>query len=69
MTLDQLIFNLENIRREAGTGNLQVLFRDPCDGILYDEFSLPVLSEVDSVDNLELFDAFDLSIGDFYVEI
>lgn len=67
MTLDQLIFKLENIRREAGTGNLRVLFRDPCDGNL--EVPMPVLSEVDSVDNLELFDAFDLSIGDFYVEI
>jgi hypothetical protein len=28
MTLDTLIFKLENIRREAGTGNLQVLFRE-----------------------------------------
>ncbi len=68
MTLDTLIFKLEMLRREAGTGNLQVLFRDPCDGVLYDEFDTPELAEV-LVDDAELFDAFDLDTGDYYVEI
>jgi hypothetical protein len=68
MTLDTLIFKLENIRREAGTGNLQVLFRDPCDGVLYDEITVPQLAEVFSGE-AELFDAFDLDTGDYYVEI
>lgn len=68
MTLDTLIFMLENVRREAGHGNLQVLFRDPGCGFLFDEFS-PFLAEVESGDNLELFEAFDLELNDFYVEI
>ena len=68
MTLETLIFKLENIRREAGTGNLQVLFRDPGIGMLYDEVH-PALGEVRSDDNLDMFDAFDLDTGDYYVEI
>lgn len=68
MTLDQLIFRLGNIRREAGTGNLQVLFRDPGDGVLFDEIN-PFLTEVFADDNLEAYDAFDLGVADFYVEI
>lgn len=68
MKLDTLIFKLETIRREAGTGNLLVLFRDPSGGILYDEFS-PCLSEIVSGDNEDLFDAFDLQVHDSYVEI
>jgi hypothetical protein len=71
MTLDTLIFKLETIRREAGTGTLQVLFRDPVEGTLYDEI-MPFLTEVladDSVQSLDLFDAFDLQVGDYYVEI
>lgn len=68
MTLDTLIFNLENIRREAGTGNLQVLFRDPGIGMLYDEIH-PALAEVEVDDNLDMFDAFDLDPGDYYVEM
>lgn len=67
MTLDQLIFNLDNIRREAGTGNLQVLYRDPNNGFLFDEFN-PMLAEVENEDK-RMFDAFDLSLNDYYVEI
>jgi hypothetical protein len=68
MTLDTLISKLELLRAQAGTGNLQVLFRDPCDGVLYDEFAIPKLAEV-LVDDADLFDAFDLMVGDYYVEI
>lgn len=68
MTLDQLIFTLENIRRNAGTGNLQVLFRDPGAGMLYDEIN-PYLTEVLPDDNLYLYDCFALGLGDHYVEI
>lgn len=68
MTLDQLIFRLENIRRDAGTGNLQVLFRDPGIGMLYDEIN-PYLTEVLYDDNLTMYDAFDLGVADYYVEI
>lgn len=70
MTLDTLIFQLENIRREAGHGNLQVLFRDPQNGFLFDEI-YPTLSEVglEGSTNMDLFDAFDLCVDDFYVEI
>lgn len=68
MTLDQLIFRLENIRRDAGTGNLQVLFRDPGNGVLFDEI-IPILTEVFADDNLDMYDAFDLGVADFYVEI
>lgn len=68
MTLDQLIFTLDNIRRNAGTGNLQVLFRDPGAGMLYDELN-PFLTEVLPCDNLDLYDCFDLGLGDYYVEI
>jgi hypothetical protein len=68
MTLDTLIFKLENIRREAGTGNLQVLFSDPCDGMLYDSITLPQLVVVGE-DEAELVDGFDLMVGDYYVEI
>jgi hypothetical protein len=68
MTLDTLIFKLENIRREAGTGNLQVLFRGPSDGTLYDEI-MPFLSEVLPDDNLDVYSAFDLQLNDYYVEI
>ena len=68
MTLDQLIFRLDNIRRDAGTGNLQVLFRDPNDGVLYDEI-IPILTEVFADDNLGTYDAFDLGVADYYVEI
>lgn len=68
MKLDTLIFKLENIRREAGTGNLQVLFRDPSEGTLYDEI-MPFLTEVLPDDNLDTYSAFDLELNDFYVEI
>lgn len=68
MTLDQLIFRLETLRHESGTGNLQVLFRDPGAGTLYDEIN-PFLTEVLPSDNLAVYDAFDLDIGDYYVEI
>jgi hypothetical protein len=68
MTLDTLISKLEMLRGEAGTGNLQVLFRDPGIGMLYDEVH-PALGEVRSDDNLDMFDAFDLMVGDYYVEI
>lgn len=68
MTLDQLIFRLDNIRREAGTGNLQVLFRDPGIGMLYDEIN-PYLTEVLPDDNLDMYSAFDLDLNDYYVEI
>jgi hypothetical protein len=68
MTLDTLIFKLETIRHQAGTGNLQVLFSDPCDGMLYDSITIPQLVVVDK-DEAELFDAFDLDTGDYYVEI
>jgi hypothetical protein len=70
MTLDTLITQLENIRREAGTGNLQVLFREPSSGYLFDEI-YPTLSEVglEGADNMELFDTLDLCVDDFYVEI
>lgn len=68
MTLDQLIFRLDNIRRDAGTGNLQVLFRDPGAGMLYDEIN-PFLTEVLPDDNLDLYDCFDLGLGNHYVEI
>ena len=68
MTLDQLIFRLENIRYRAGHGNLQVLFRDPNDGVLYDEIT-PYLTEVFADDKLDLYSAFDLQVNDFYVEI
>lgn len=68
MTLDQLIFTLENIRRDAGHGDLQVLFRDPGLGMLYDEIN-PYLTEVLPDDNMDLYDCFDLGLGDRYVEI
>lgn len=68
MTLDQLIFHLDVIRAQAGHGRLQVLFRDPGIGMLYDELH-PQLCEVESTDNLDMFDAFDLTINDFYVEL
>jgi hypothetical protein len=68
MTLDTLIFKLEIIRREAGTGNLPVLFSDPCDGMLYDEIEVPQLVAVGQ-DEADLVDAFDLMVGDYYVEI
>jgi hypothetical protein len=68
MTLDDLIFKLDVIRAQAGHGNLQVLFRDPGLGMLYDEIN-PYLTEVLPEDNLDMFDAFDLQVNDFYVEI
>jgi hypothetical protein len=68
MTLDTLIFKLDVIRAQAGTGNLQVLYRDPCDGVLYSEITVPQLAEVFSGE-AELFDALDLDTGDYYVEI
>lgn len=68
MTLDQLIFKLETLRHEAGTGNLQVLFRDPCDGALYDDITTPQLVEVEE-DEADLFYDFDLDTGDYYVEV
>jgi hypothetical protein len=68
MTLDTLIFKLETIRREAGTGNLQVLYSDPCNGLLYDTITVPQLVVVGE-DEAELFDGFDLTVGDYYVEI
>jgi hypothetical protein len=67
MTLDTLISNLQTIRTLAGHGNLQVLFRDPVDGFLMDELG-PCLAEVES-EELHVFEAFDLELNDFYVEI
>lgn len=67
MTLDQLIFRLDNIRRDAGHGNLHVLFRDPGNGALYDEI-MPFLTEVFD-DERKSVSAFDLDVADFYVEI
>ena len=68
MTLDQLIFKLETIRQQAGTGNLQVLYSDPCDGLIYDAITTPQLVTVGE-DEADLFDGFDLDTGDYYVEI
>lgn len=68
MTLDQLIFKLETIRRQAGTGNLQVLYSDPCDGLIYDSITVPQLVTVGE-DEAAMFDGFDLSTGDYYVEV
>lgn len=68
MTLDTLIFKLDVIRAQAGTGNLQVLYRDPCDGLLYDAITIPHLVIV-SEDEADLVDRFDLDFGDYYVEI
>jgi hypothetical protein len=68
MTLDDLIFKLDVIRAQAGHGNLQVLFRDPGLGMLYDEIN-PYLTEVLPEDNLDMFDAFDLELNDYYVEL
>jgi hypothetical protein len=68
MTLDTLIFKLETIRREAGHGNLQVLFRDPGSAVLYDEI-MPLLTEVLPDDNRAMYRAFDLYLNDYYVEI
>ena len=70
MTLDQLIEKLQTIRRQAerqGWDDIPVLFRDPAEGVLYDEI-MPYLTEVFS-DNLQAVDAFDMQVGDFYVEI
>ncbi len=67
MKLDTLIFRLETIRHQAGTGNLQVLFRDPGNGALYDEI-MPFLTEVFD-DERKSVSAFDLDVADFYVEI
>jgi hypothetical protein len=68
MTLDTLIFKLDVLRAQAGTGNLQVLFRDPSMGMLYDEIN-PYLTKVLPEDNLDMYSAFDLYLGDYYVEI
>jgi hypothetical protein len=68
MTLDTLIFKLETIRHQAGIGNLQVLYSDPCNGLLYDTITVPQLVVVGE-DEAELFDGFDLDPGDYYVEI
>ena len=68
MTLDQLIFKLETIRHQAGTGNLQVLYSDPCDGLIYDSITVPQLVTVGE-DEACLFDGFDLDTGDYYVEV
>jgi hypothetical protein len=68
MTLDTLISKLEILRGKAGTGNLQVLFRDPGSAALYDEI-MPLLTEVLPDDNRDMYRAFDLYLGDYYVEI
>jgi len=68
MTLDTLILKLALIRHQAGTGNLQVLFRDPGSAALYDEI-MPLLTEVLPDDNRDMYRAFDLYLGDYYVEI
>ena len=68
MTLDTLIFKLETIRHQAGTGNLQILYSDPCDGLIYDAITAPQLVAVGE-DEADLFDSFDLDTGDYYVEI
>jgi hypothetical protein len=68
MTLDTLIFKLDVLRAQAGTGNLQVLFRDPGSAALYDEI-MPLLTEVLPDDNRDMYRAFDLYLGDYYVEI
>lgn len=68
MTLDQLIFNLETIRHQAGTGNLRVLYSDPCDGMIYDSIITPQLVTVGE-DEADLFDGVELDTGDYYVEL
>lgn len=68
MTLDQLIFKLETIRQQAGTGNLQVLSSDPYDELIYAAIITPQLVTVGE-DEADLFDGFDLDTGDYYVEI
>jgi hypothetical protein len=68
MTLDDLIFKLDVIRAQAGHGNLQVLFRDPGLGMLYDEIN-PYLNKVLPNDNLDIYSAFDLQLNNYYVEI
>lgn len=68
MTLNQLIFKLEKVRAQAGTGDLQVLFRDPGASMLYDEI-YPFLTEVLPDDNMDLYSAFDLQLSDRYVEL
>jgi hypothetical protein len=68
MILDKLILQLEKIRADAGTGKLQVLFRDPGVGMLYDEIH-PFLTKVLPDDNIDLYSCFDLQLSDLYVEI
>lgn len=68
MTLDDLIFKLDVIRTAAGRGDLQVLFRDPGMGMLYDEIN-PYITQVLPEDSLDMYSAFDLNINDFYVEL
>jgi hypothetical protein len=68
MTLDDLIFKLDVIRAQAGHGNLQVLFRDPSQGMLYDEIN-PYLTEVLPEDNLDAYSDFDLQLNNYYVEL
>lgn len=67
MTLDQLIFHLDVLRAQCGTGDIPVLFRDPGMGMLCDEFC-PQLCNVQK-DETDLFDAFDMNCGDLYVEL
>lgn len=70
MQLEQLIERLQSIRRQAlsqGRENINVLFRDPANGFLFDEIS-PFLTEVFD-DEAEAFSAFDMQVGDFYAEI
>ena len=67
MTLDRLIKQLQVIREQTGRGDLQVLFRDPANGFLFDEI-MPYATEVFE-DELSAMSAFDLAVGDHYVEI
>ena len=68
MTLDRLIKQLQVIREQSGRGDLQVLFREPSEGFLYDEI-MPFLTEVQEDDNIHSYMAFDLQVEDLYVEI
>lgn len=68
MTLDQLIFHLDVLRAQCGTGDIPVLYVDPCDGLVYDSINTPQLVTVGE-DETDLFDSFDMNCGDLYVEL
>ncbi len=67
MTLDRLIKQLQVIREQTGRGDLLVIFRDPANGFAFDEI-MPYATEVFG-DEVSAMCAFDLQVGDQYVEI